>query len=82
MVSYLIFAALFLTIGVTGGLYSVLSDILDIIVPINIALGYTNTDTTYIGDLMILGARLSPIWIFIGVILYLQSRAQKPEYGY
>lgn len=83
MVSYLIFSALFVTLGVTGGLYSVGSDVLDVIIPININLGYNdNADTSLIADLMILGSRLYPIWIFIGVILYLQSRSQKPEYPY
>jgi len=82
MASYLIFAALFLTIGVTGALYSVASDILDLVVPVYTGLGYSNPDTSYIADIIIIGTRLSPIWVFIGVILYLQSRAQKPEYPY
>lgn len=84
MVSYVILAGIFLTLGGTGLFYMFMSDVLDIVEPISRSLpeGHSNPDTDLVGDMMLLGARLSPVWMFIGVILYAYSRAQKPESPY
>lgn len=81
MAAYLIFINI-LVLGMAGMSYMFSSDILDIIIPVGVGIGYAHADTTYILDILIFLFRWLPVWILIGLVFFDYVMVQKPVRQY